>query len=269
MKNSTLVIFAALPACIPARALTCALVCVLACVLPSCKPKAPAVVPTFGVIEKTQNLQTTTGNFEIAYRFEYLATLADTVVLRKIEREMSAEFFGADYGRFHAVEGASAFDRDAGEVYGIRDGSAFRWDGYLHLTSKASLVGEHTIAYTVDRVEDSGGAHGMAQTRYANWDIRTGNRLTVDDLFTPEGKAALEGTIRAKILADKGAKDWGRLAAEQCYNPETEALPLDNFLLSATDITFTYNPYEIACYAAGDTRVSVPLANLAGFEYKL
>jgi hypothetical protein len=244
-------------------------VALVACTLPSCKPKAPAVVPTFDTIEKTQNLPTTTGNFEIIYRFEYLATLADTVVLRKIEREMAAEFFGAEYGRPRAAASMAAFDEDAGEVYGIRDSSAFRWDGYLHLDSKASLVGDRVIAYTVDRVEDSGGAHGMAQTRYTNWDISTGNRLTLDDLFTPEGKAALGETIRAKIIADKGARDWGQLVAEHCYNPETEALPLDNFLLSATDITFTYNPYDIACYAAGDTRVTLPLANLAGFEYKL
>lgn len=235
----------------------------------SCKG-TQAVAPAIDAIDAEHNFATTTGNFEVTYHFEYLSTFADQSILQKIQEEMAAEFFGSEYARPTMNESIAAFDASLADNFGVRSGdSEFRWDGFLNITSKAAMVGNNIVTCTVDRTEDSGGAHGMEQTFHANWNLRTGARLTLDDLFTPEGRAVLGATIRAKILADKGAKDWPALMIDHCYNPEAEIMPVDNFLLSATDITFTYNPYDIACYAAGDTIVTLSLANLAGFKKEI
>jgi hypothetical protein len=131
------------------------------------------------------------------------------------------------------------------------------------------MVGEHILTYTVERAEFAGGAHGMEQTHHANWNLLTGERLSLDDLFTPEGKAALAEAIRAQIIEDKGVTSWQELAEGQCFNPETEVTATENFALTASDITFVYNPYDIACYAAGATHVKLPLANLPGFRKEI
>lgn len=235
----------------------------------SCKGTS-AVAPAFDVKENEHNFATTTGNFKVTYRFEYLSALADQAVLQKVQQGMADVFFGPENSRPTVSESAAAFEASLADTYGIRsENSEFKWDGFLNITSKAAMVGDHIVSYTVDRAEDNGGAHGMEQTFHANWDLRTGARLTLDDLFTPEGQTALGAAIRARILADKGAKDWQSLMIDHCYNPEAEIMPVDNFMLSATDITFTYNPYDIACYAAGDTRVTLPLANLTGFKKEI
>jgi hypothetical protein len=59
---------------------------------------------------------------------------------------------------------------------------------------------------------------------------------------------------------------WEELITRDCFNPADQVVPTENFILSATDITFVYNPYDIACYAAGATRVTLPTANLSGFR---
>ncbi len=232
----------------------------------SCK-SVPAVVPTVDAIDREQNMATTTGNFEVKYHFEYLSTLADQAILEKVQLAMASDIFGAGFAKTDAGSSAAAFDESLHATYGVRDSSStFRWDGYLHLTSKATLVDDHTLSYTVDRAEDSGGAHVMEETHASNYDLRTGAKLTLDDVFTAEGKAALAETIRAAILRQKGLATWEELVTRDCFNPATNVAATDNFILSATDITFVYNPYDIACYAAGATRVTLPLANLAGYK---
>lgn len=241
-----------------------------AATLASCKSRPAVVAPAFDAIEKTEHLQTTTGNFEVAYRFEYLSALADQAILQKMQLAMAADFFGAEYAKTDAGGSAAAFDEFVKKNYGVRsDSTAFHWDGYLRLHSKAALVGTHIVSYTVDRAEETGGAHGMEETHISNYDLRTGTRLTLDAIFTPQGKAALSEAIRAGILKNKSVSTWEELMNRDCYNAASEVAPTENFLLTATDITFVYNPYDIACYAAGGTRVTLPLANLAGFKKEI
>lgn len=236
----------------------------------SCKNRPAALAPVFAAIDKTHNLATTTGNFEVMYHFEYLSALSDPAVLQKVQSAMASDFFGPTHVKTDAAATAAAFDASLQSTYGVRaDSSAFRWDGYLHLHSKATLVGSHLVSYTVERGEDSGGAHVMQETRCFTYNLLTGARLTLSDLFTPEGKAALADLIRARILKDKGAATWDEIVARDCFNAASEVAPTDNFALTAADITFVYNPYDIACYAAGATKVTLPLANLAGFKKEL
>jgi hypothetical protein len=237
--------------------------------LGSCKPK-PVVQTAFDKIEKTENLKTTTGAFEVMYGFEYLSALADPAVLQKVQKAMASDFFGPDFARTDAATSAAAFDASLGNAYGVRaDSSSFSWDGYLHIQSAATRVGEHLVHYTVNRDEYTGGAHGMATTTLANYDLRTGARLTLDDLFTPEGKAGLAGEIRGAIIRQKNVAAWDELVTNECFNPVDRIFPTENFTLTEGEIIFFYNPYDIACYAAGSTEVSLPLANLAGFRNEI
>ncbi len=238
----------------------------LGLVLVGCKGAAPAPTPEFATIEKTQHLTTTTGNFELTYRFEYLSAGPAAEILAKVQTAMASDFFGAEYARTDAARSAEAFDGAAQANYGTRPDGEFRWDGYLHINSTATALTPRLVSYTITRAEDAGGAHVMETTDNATYDLATGNRLSLDDLFTPEGKAALAETIRAQILKDKGLATWEELMSRDCFNAAAELTPSENFSLTASAITFVYNPYDIACYAAGATNVTLPLANLAGFK---
>jgi len=254
MKNVTSILFVA--------ALTAA-------ALGSCKPK-PTVAPAFDRIEKHEALTTATGTVEVDYSFEYLSSLADPAVLQKVQQAMASDFFGADFAKADAASSAAAFNAALPAAYGTRAAEdTMRWDGHVHIRSTAALVGENIAAAVIDRDEYTGGAHGMATTMFANYDLATGARLTLDDVFTPEGRAELAGAIRGEIVRMKKVAAWDELVDNECFNPVHEVGPTENFGLTDTEITFFYNPYDIACYAAGATRVTLPLANLAGFRGEL
>jgi len=252
MKNVTSILFAA--------ALTAA-------ALGSCKPK-PTVVPAFDKIEHRGEFKTAAGTFDVDYHFEYLSALADPAALQKVQQAMAADFFGPDFAKADARTSAAAFDASLPGAYAMQaDSTAI--EGYAHIHSTAALVGENIVAYTVDRDEYTGGAHGMATTTLANYNLATGARLTLDDVFTPEGRTELAGAIRGEIVRMKNVAAWDELVDTECFNPVGEVGPTENFLLGADNITFVYNPYDIACYAAGSTRVTLSTANLAGFRKEL
>ena len=232
----------------------------------SCKPSGRGF--QMEIIEKTETFRIGDSSMELDYRFEYLAHPADGVVMRNIRIAQVADFFGPKFVRTSPAASAKAFDEAVFSDFENADAD-YPWDGYLSILSSSDVVGDRVLAYTVERSEYSGGAHGLETTMYSNYDLRTGARLTLDDLFTPEGKAALPGAIRSAIMKENGVATWEELAAKSCYWDEGEVSATENFLLSATHITFMYNPYEIGCYAQGPTKVGLILNDIVGFKTEM
>lgn len=127
------------------------------------------------------------------------------------------------------------------------------------ISTRVEVISDTIVVYTTQRQEYMGGAHGMETTEYANYDLKTGKRLTLNDLFTAEEKTALAEKIRAQILEQNGVSTWDELIEKTCYLTQGEVLPTENFKLSESTITFRYNPYDIACYAQDGTEVEVAL----------
>lgn len=91
-------------------------------------------------------------------------------------------------------------------------------------------------------------AHGLTLTNYVTYDLRKGQVINLQDLFTPAGLKQLPGLIaqRAKEL-------------EPAIGPtDIMALPSQgNFFIGLDDtITFVYQPYEVASYAQGLIAIS-------------
>lgn len=225
--------------------------------------------PEFAVIEKAQTLHSGTSSFEIDYRFEYISWYADDNVMREIQAAQSVDFFGEMFVAVDPMESAKAFDQAVADQYEATSSSDLGWSGFMKIRSWNDVVGDRVVVYTIERAEYTGGAHGSETTECANYDLRTGARLALDDLFTPEGKAALTDAIRLAILKEHDKATWDELLATTCYNAEDEVLPTENFSLSEGHITFVYNPYDIGCYAQGGTKVRLALGDLAGFKKEM
>ncbi len=92
-------------------------------------------------------------------------------------------------------------------------------------------------------------AHGMYTTQYVTYSATAGKVVTLDELFTQEGLAALPAILRNRANSMKG------------YIGETNVNELpsgNNFYLNANgEIVFVYQPYEVASYAQG--RISIPV----------
>lgn len=102
-----------------------------------------------------------------------------------------------------------------------------------------------------------GAAHGMQGTSYVNYYIPGEQLLTADNLFESSNRADIINTIRA------AAKDQ-YASVDTMVDPE-EIESYENFYVCPANITFVYEPYEIAPYAAG--QVSVTVAPYQLYDY--
>ena len=124
------------------------------------------------------------------------------------------------------------------------------YEYHYNVTSKAYGGRKGVVVYeaTIDYYE--GGAHGINQRVVMNFDNKTGRQLTLADVFVPGYEQPLCDQL-LKALVDKvGAKDVDDLRAKG-YLYSMEMFAPENFVLGEDEVTFVYNPYEIAPYDQG------------------
>ncbi|MCR5071971.1 MAG: RsiV family protein [Bacteroidales bacterium] len=117
----------------------------------------------------------------------------------------------------------------------------------------------HLQTYNVSYNEYTGGAHGMYSVVADVYDLTTGEIISEDDLFAEDFQSGVKKLLAAAMeayLADNDADP------EMLFStPE----PNGNFCVSDTDVTWIYNPYEIAPYAMGVIELSVSWDDLKPF----
>ncbi|WP_338814645.1 DUF3298 domain-containing protein [Bernardetia sp. Wsw4-3y2] len=104
-----------------------------------------------------------------------------------------------------------------------------------------------TIAFS--NYQYLGGAHGMFGETYLVIDTKSGKELKLSDIFDKQNLAILEKRMIKKAYAYTGFENPVSLQDAGYLVEKIEVT--DNFSLTAKGITFVYQPYEIAPYAAG------------------
>lgn len=121
---------------------------------------------------------------------------------------------------------------------------------------------DNCLVYIIDLDIYEGGAHGIRQQLVMNFDEKTGKRITYDDLFV-EGYSY---TLRELLLDElKRQTDTNTLDElhEKDYLLTMDIYPPQNFILGDDEITFIYNPYEIAPYVKGNTELTLSYSKLS------
>ncbi|MCB0634603.1 MAG: DUF4163 domain-containing protein [Saprospiraceae bacterium] len=133
----------------------------------------------------------------------------------------------------------------------------FSWEievegSVFYQSDKVLSVALNAYAYT-------GGAHPNFFLDLINFDLATGRKLTLNDIFSnlDQLKVVVENKFREvreidpkTSIADAGFF-WG----------EPFALP-ESFALQEDGVYFFYNPYEAAAYALGATEFTIPYEDL-------
>ena len=125
--------------------------------------------------------------------------------------------------------------------------SALEWRGW------------RTLLFTVYTF--TGGAHGMTTSHSVIYDTDSGALLALEDLFTPETDilALLQPLVREMLDAQ-----LGEMALSDFIEPGTDSLDsFRTFTLGSEGVTFVFDPYAVAPYAAGTQQVLVPWTALA------
>ena len=112
-------------------------------------------------------------------------------------------------------------------------------------------IGPDVVSAKLILSQYTGGAHPMTIFSGVNYDRATGKQLLQDDVFKMIGKTVEE--VSAEATAKLKAKLGDTMFEEGANtNPEN----FSSFIISADEVTFIFQPYQVAAYAAGPQEVS-------------
>lgn len=137
------------------------------------------------------------------------------------------------------------------------------YEYHYNITSEANTGRKGITVYTANVEYYEGGAHGIHQKLIMNFDEKTGQLLTLSDVFVPGFETTLNGLLLQKLIEQTGAKDQEDLRARG-YLYSMDMFAPENFSLNDGDVTFVYNPYEIASYDKGMTELTIDNDELEG-----
>lgn len=137
--------------------------------------------------------------------------------------------------------------------------------GPWSLSRSAEIAYQDPKVVSLHLSEDvyQGGAHPLTTDHYASFDPATGRRLGLSDLVTPEGEALLVE------IGERELRKVHQIPSEQSLEEAGFTFEGNKFALSqeigvlAEGLVIHYNPYEIAAYALGPTKIIIPRSELA------
>lgn len=216
--------------------------------------------------------------------FTYPATFGTGEQLQKLQAVFYAMVLGEEY-----VDAASP--HEAVQAYATQYADFYRDDlqdmyeneleevlvdnpNALHYgrdaKNKIMFANENLLSFTCFYWEYSGGAHGYAPEFHHSVNLQTLEPVTLDQVLNSGYQAPLTGIIKEKLLRVMEEKvkdifddpiDDNQL--KSFFNDYDAIEANDNFMLTETGMTFTYNPYDVAAYASGLFEVEIPYGEIA------
>lgn len=109
----------------------------------------------------------------------------------------------------------------------------------------------------------TGGAHGNYGTGFTNLDLKRKKVLTLDDVITKKGIEKLPALLEKYFKIQRGVPQEKSLQEAGLF---LDTIPVnENFMISPGNIMFNYVPYEIASYADGEIKITIPYNEFADF----
>jgi len=221
---------------------------------------------------------TTIGALNIDIEVEIPVAFKDSNVLKKVRNTIVLNLFGDDYipyandslVRLFGDELYTDYKQNNLSLINVLDTSNNYSFNNEHTLSGFSLLSDKKIyVYGIERYVDMGGAHGLETRNYYNFDLKTGNLISENDLFVPDYKSKLSELLKIRIVEEskevKELKDTEPILNLEDTDYWTDSIkPNGNFYITDEGINYVFNPYEIAPYYMGQTEVTLPYNRLKG-----
>ncbi|MDZ7744094.1 MAG: DUF3298 domain-containing protein [Bacteroidota bacterium] len=139
-------------------------------------------------------------------------------------------------------------------------GHAFNWE---KITSTDILYNEdYVLSLGLVNYAFTGGAHGLQVRKYFVFDLTSGQKLSLNDVFTSGYEKDLDSLLNRKLRIKYDIPDETSLAASGFF---MDTIPVsNNFYLNKSGVNFHYNSYEIAPYSWGHVELLIPYRELVG-----
>ncbi|PIR83830.1 hypothetical protein COU18_01995 [Candidatus Kaiserbacteria bacterium CG10_big_fil_rev_8_21_14_0_10_51_14] len=121
----------------------------------------------------------------------------------------------------------------------------------LTIRFESPYIGDDIVSFKLIISEYTGGAHPNSIFSGLNFDRETGRQLLQSDAFKMIGRTAQQ--VSVSVTAQLKAK-LGENMFEEGSNSNPENF--SSFLISEDKVTFIFQPYQVAAYAAGPQEVS-------------
>ena len=252
-----------------------AAVAMLAAGLCSCSEKETEVATYENNYEQTL-VQDDSASMQISHSIQYYKSYEGGRALRnKINDAIVRSCFGEEYAGLTAEEASDAvsdtlianYQKDAGEsydeylAYSKDNGNDYDWTPATFCNWYYRTVGAfgekfmNLQTYQVFSESYTGGAHGMYYSIPYIIDIKNGEIVTENDLFQPGYVAPVTGLIKEELESEQGSDTFETMFQDGM-------VPNGKCGVSLEGVTWFYQPYEIASYAEGIIKVTVPWAEL-------
>jgi len=133
---------------------------------------------------------------------------------------------------------------------------------YLNISYDKGIVDENTISVVFNISNFTGGAHGANYFAPLNYDIKNKKEIKLADLFLNQKDylqkiSAYCISELTKQMTTSGAIDMSNTSwLDEGAGPKEENFSV--FLIDQNSITFYFPQYQVAAYAAGDFKVTMP-----------
>jgi hypothetical protein len=207
-------------------------------------------------------------------------------VTPKVVKEANKEKRYTLDAEYPQIEGDSRFDNFNREARGLvmKDVAAFKTAETVEESDSTSETPAETLDSTLDigyeiryatddliSVEftegeySRGAAHGNSSTTVLNYDVKSGKKLALADLFNPKSNyLSVISAYCIKALKDRSKKENDSMLSDELI--QSGASPrADNYrawAITKKGLWITFDPYQVAAYAGGPQNVLVPYSAL-------
>ncbi|MBT8380632.1 MAG: DUF3298 and DUF4163 domain-containing protein [Ignavibacteria bacterium] len=107
-----------------------------------------------------------------------------------------------------------------------------------------------------------GGAHPNTYVTFTNFDIKSGEKIRMDDLFKQNFNNELNRIAELKFRKLKELNETEDLGQAGFWFDDNRFYLNDNFIITNSSLIFYYNNYEITAYAFGPTELEIPYSRI-------
>lgn len=248
----------------------------------SCKDKKTGNQDTLSLLNGSLKVTTylfddpTKQSLDIDVSIEYPLSYSDPAILMKVRKLVLLDFYPeADSVYDNPVDAIEAYIDDYKKFFKESEGDLTE-DAMINESDESNSVSpwnntekmiiRHNanglFSYTIFSDRFTGGAHGGKNFLNTVVDLKTGEKITEDDLFSETTKPLIVNMIINKIMKMQKVAKASDLQDIGFFDAAEIGLN-KNFYLNEKGLTYTYNEYEIAAYAVGTTDVLLTYNEIA------
>ena len=201
----------------------------------------------------------------ISYSFPEITRCANPHVADVINSEIQLLLLGeqTDTSDIEFVEDIiSGFLLDYDKL--LNDFPDYRLPWIKNVTLDVVANGGGVLSLEYVLFEFTGGAHPNTQIQNRNFDLETGQLLTLHQLLLPGADTTLTRLAEKHFRMARQLAPDADLAEAGFWFENGKFVINGNFLIDLQGLTFAYNAYEIAPYSMGPTGFTVPYNELRG-----